>query len=148
MKSQVLLAVWCNISGEAAGEFGNWSPLGLKGLTRIVVTGREVEGSESNLTRAPNGRLIDWTVSLHEGTVYNESRNLHQANLFGFMCKYFTTTPAISRFLIGWCAVENKSPHNGADAIDSCLLALTSKYCGTNKLTMVFPWCRLLFTTI
>ena len=33
MKSQVLLPVWCNISGEAAGEIGDWSPLGLKGWT-------------------------------------------------------------------------------------------------------------------
>ena len=34
---------------------------------------------------------------------------------------------AVSRFLIGWCAVVNKSPHKGADAINLCLLALTSK---------------------
>ena len=32
MKSQVLHTVWCNISGEAAGELWNWSPLGVKGL--------------------------------------------------------------------------------------------------------------------
>ena len=33
MKSQVLLAVWCNISGEAAGEIWHWSLSGVKGLT-------------------------------------------------------------------------------------------------------------------
>ena len=32
MKSQVLHTVWCGISGEAAGEIGDWSPLGVKGL--------------------------------------------------------------------------------------------------------------------
>ena len=32
MKSQVLLTVWCNISGEAAGEIWHWSLLGVKGL--------------------------------------------------------------------------------------------------------------------
>ena len=29
----------------------------------------------------------------------------------------FYHNSAVSRFLIGWCAVVNKSPHNGADAI-------------------------------
>ena len=33
MKSQVLHTVWCNISGEAAGEIWNWSLSGVKGLT-------------------------------------------------------------------------------------------------------------------
>ena len=32
MKSQVLHTVWCNISGEAAGEIWTWSLLGVKGL--------------------------------------------------------------------------------------------------------------------
>ena len=32
MKSQVLHTVWCNISGEAAGEVWTWSLLGVKGL--------------------------------------------------------------------------------------------------------------------
>ena len=31
--SQVLHTVWCNISGEAAGETWNWSLLGVKGLS-------------------------------------------------------------------------------------------------------------------
>ena len=35
MKSQVLHAVWCNISGEATGEIWNWSLLGDKGLTVV-----------------------------------------------------------------------------------------------------------------
>ena len=46
----------------------------------------------------------------------------------------FYHNSAVSRFLIGWCAMINKSPHNGADVINSCLLALTFKYCGTNVL--------------
>ena len=33
MKSQVLLTVWCNISGGAVGEIWNWSFLGETGLT-------------------------------------------------------------------------------------------------------------------
>ena len=33
MKSQVLLTVWCNVSGEAAGEIWHWSLSGVKGLT-------------------------------------------------------------------------------------------------------------------
>ena len=32
MKNQVLHTVWCNISGEAAGEIWHWSLLGVKGL--------------------------------------------------------------------------------------------------------------------
>ena len=32
MKTQVLHTVWCNISGEAAGEIWNWSLSGVKGL--------------------------------------------------------------------------------------------------------------------
>ena len=32
MKSQVLHTVWCNISGQAAGEIWHWSLLGVKGL--------------------------------------------------------------------------------------------------------------------
>ena len=32
MKSQVLHTVWCNISGESAGEIWNWSLSGVKGL--------------------------------------------------------------------------------------------------------------------
>ena len=34
MKSQVLHTVWCNITGEAAGEILHWSLLGVKGLNR------------------------------------------------------------------------------------------------------------------
>ena len=32
MKSQILHTVWCNISGDAAGEIWSWSLLGVKGL--------------------------------------------------------------------------------------------------------------------
>ena len=35
MKSQVLHTVWCNVSGEAAGEILNWSLLGVKGLAAL-----------------------------------------------------------------------------------------------------------------
>ena len=38
MKSQVLLTVWCNISGEAAGEIWHWSLSGVKGLNRAWST--------------------------------------------------------------------------------------------------------------
>ena len=33
MNSQVLHTVWCNISGEAAGEIRHWSLLGVKGVS-------------------------------------------------------------------------------------------------------------------
>ena len=36
MKSQVLHTVWCNISGEAAGEIGHWSLLRKRGLTLSI----------------------------------------------------------------------------------------------------------------
>ena len=32
MKSQILLTVWCNISGGAGGEIWHWSLSGVKGL--------------------------------------------------------------------------------------------------------------------
>ena len=38
MKSQVLHTVWCNISGEAAGEIWYWSLLGMKGLMLFLVS--------------------------------------------------------------------------------------------------------------
>ena len=36
MKSQVLLTVWCHISGEATGEIWHWSLSGVKGLTNQI----------------------------------------------------------------------------------------------------------------
>ena len=47
MKSQVLHTVWCNISGEAAGEIWNWSLLGVKGLTAIQHYSYSFPGSSS-----------------------------------------------------------------------------------------------------
>ena len=41
MKSQVLQTAWCNISGEAAGEFWSWSLLGVKGLRKRKLTDDE-----------------------------------------------------------------------------------------------------------
>ena len=38
MKSQVLHTVWCNISGEAAGEIWTWSLLGVEGLMHFRVS--------------------------------------------------------------------------------------------------------------
>ena len=37
MKSQVLPTVWCNISGEAAGEIWNWSLLEVKGFNSFYM---------------------------------------------------------------------------------------------------------------
>ena len=36
MESQVLHTVWCNITGETAGEIWSWSLLGVKGLKSNV----------------------------------------------------------------------------------------------------------------
>ena len=41
MKSQVLHTVWCNVSGEAAGEIWNWSVLGVKGLKAVFSVTRK-----------------------------------------------------------------------------------------------------------
>ena len=60
----------------------------------------------------------------------------------------FYHSSAVSCFLIVWCAVVNESPHKGANAINSCLFALSSKYCGRKQIDNGFPWCGLLFTTI
>ena len=38
MKSQVLHTVWCDISGEDAGEIWDWSFLGVTGLRSLVGT--------------------------------------------------------------------------------------------------------------
>ena len=62
MKTQVLHSVWCNISGEAAGEIWHWSLLGVKGLmgfhhclgrhsTRSCVPCRLVTQSQSGWTK-------------------------------------------------------------------------------------------------
>ena len=57
MKSQVLLNVWCNISGGAGGEIWHWSLSGVKGLT-----GNRAQA----LTEAPHhdftSRCVFWRV--------------------------------------------------------------------------------------
>ena len=44
MENQVLHTVWCNISGEAAGDIWNWSLLGVEGLrySTLLTTKRAV----------------------------------------------------------------------------------------------------------
>ena len=37
MKIHVLDAVWCIISGEAAGEIWHWSLLGVEGLMHLLI---------------------------------------------------------------------------------------------------------------
>ena len=62
---------------------------------------------------------------------------------------YFYHKSAVSRFLIGWCAVTKRSPHNGDDTINSCLLALLlSIVVKKKKIDNGFPWCGLLITSI
>ena len=47
MKSQIPHNEWCDISAEAAGEIGNWSLLGLKGLMlRSTLAGRRKKKGE------------------------------------------------------------------------------------------------------
>ena len=43
MKSQVLLTVWCNISGGAGGEIWHWSVSGVKGLIDNIPVGQIAE---------------------------------------------------------------------------------------------------------
>ena len=50
---------------------------------------------------------------------------------------WFYHNSAVSRFLMGWCAVVKKSADNGAEAIHSCLLTLRLNIVVKNKLTMV-----------
>ena len=42
MKSQVLHTVWCNTSGEAAGEIWNWSLLGVKGFKSSIFPNTQI----------------------------------------------------------------------------------------------------------
>ena len=51
MKSQVLHTVWCNISGEAAGEIWHWSLLGVKGL---ILMSRKPESESAQ--QPPTGK--------------------------------------------------------------------------------------------
>ena len=57
MKSQVLFTVWCNISGEAAGEILSWSLLEMKGL-RV----KHVPVSSSHLLLVQSRRTF-WNLS-------------------------------------------------------------------------------------
>ena len=58
MKSQVLHAVWCNISGEAAGEISTSSLLGVKGLMKEKQTSILAAHSERTKKRTPQNNLI------------------------------------------------------------------------------------------
>ena len=42
MKSQVLHTVWCNISGEVAGEIWYWSLLGVEGLSFLSLVAHDM----------------------------------------------------------------------------------------------------------
>ena len=55
MKREVLHTVWCNISGEAAGEIWHWSLLRVKGLIMRVMS--ESDWSIQTLAR---NRTVGW----------------------------------------------------------------------------------------
>ena len=49
MKSQILHTVWGNISSKAAGEIGNWSLLGVKGLCNALEKGTPPRSASSGM---------------------------------------------------------------------------------------------------
>ena len=57
MKSQVLNAAWCNISGEGAGKILSWSLLLVKGLTEL-----------GNYVGAAEDKLV-YQLSVDEGNI-------------------------------------------------------------------------------
>ena len=56
MQSQVLHTVWCNISGQAAGEIQNWSVLGVKGLTKALTLILALDQKRTNAFYSDNAR--------------------------------------------------------------------------------------------
>ena len=76
MKSQVLLTVWCNISGEAAGEIWHWSLSGVKGLRATMLV---------TLFCGSFGRSVQ---PCSPGTTYRPHRNFYQP--LPFCCRPHT----------------------------------------------------------
>ena len=75
MKSQVLLTLWCSISGEAAGEIWNWSlvssPEGDRfSFFHIIMSERVVSGDQ----------WIDSWIDLPTEWSVTSARNDHQSN--------------------------------------------------------------------
>ena len=89
MKSQVLHTVWCNISGEAAGEIWHWSLLGVKGLN-VWLSGslspKTVPHSQYHTTTTYYSTVHTYTT-LYQGTnksklsVFRESKLLPARSL-------------------------------------------------------------------
>ena len=69
MKSQVLLTVWCNISGEAAGEIWHWSLSGVKGLV-----------NERPRTMKLKQRNIVWHIA-HDQVVWQTTSGFWRPNI-------------------------------------------------------------------
>ena len=75
MKSQVLHTVWCYITGEAAGEIGDWSLLGLKGLSWFAKSWARCLRSRHGLSPTrlkqqtirtiPEGAWVSWRERAH-----------------------------------------------------------------------------------
>ena len=55
MKRQILHTVLCNIAGEAAGEFLDWSLLGVKGLRELGWLRRQGDKNAGLSTQGWNG---------------------------------------------------------------------------------------------
>ena len=64
MKSQVLFTVWCNISGEAAGEIGDWSLLGVKGLTCLHSSANALIGHNTCLPFYCGGSQVQYIINV------------------------------------------------------------------------------------
>ena len=74
MKSQVLGTLWCNISGEAAGEILNWPLLGVKGSsfrTIFSVTSRIRSWLDSSITRHRVSRY--YKLQYHRDIFFHEN---------------------------------------------------------------------------
>ena len=71
MKSQVLLTVWCNISGGAGGEIWHWSLSGVKGLTGYVDRSRW-----KNLIGIFRPDKVRWSRGSVPRSLFPEFRNI------------------------------------------------------------------------
>ena len=75
MKSQVLHTVWCNVSGEIAGEIWHWSLLGAKGLSTRAGDDDGNAGETIKLT------AVDSKQKVHVRCTWSRGRRASRATL-------------------------------------------------------------------
>ena len=121
MKSQVLHAVWCNISGEAAGEIWHWSLLGVKGFLKHLcwqVEFKETSSFWKNTRELPCALLIDFKFLLQP----QQQEDDYTINILTMSLKHFSSkgwenvrcsdvvlarSHSIIHFVIGQASIDN-----------------------------------------